>query len=292
MYQKLVTGLAGAMLCSVAAIASASTPATEPVTAEDAPNVISEQALQNHTLAHEMMGHISLAQVALDLNLPAEAWTQIQAAQELEDTLADQMPEVVLNSTFEFGKVIYNDKSTLRDHYIPVVNDTFLVSNFEDIYKNARTLDADVMSAGVKHVQVSVDLREVSNALDRASTAIGARDYETAASALNDVFRDAIIDEDEIDDPRLMIEENLTLTKAFIAQEQYDSARLTLKHVQNRLHQVESDKAATIDKASLDEFSTEIDEIQADLRMKDPSLLQRVSHRIDSWGDKIAGWFS
>lgn len=292
MFQHRLSWLAGSVLMGVATLALAQPQDTSTASAESEPDAITQQMSQNDLLAHKMMGHINLAQMALNLNLPSEASQQIDRAQTLEDELASQMPELKLDSSFEYGKVTYDNKSTLSDHYIPVIDDTFLVSDYKDIYKRANTVDVDELSAGVMHLRVAVDLREVRAALDTAEKAIGTDDYKAAATALNEVFKNAIVDEDEVDDPKLLIAENLALAKAFVAQEQYDSARLTLEHVQDRLKTARKDKLTGINEESLDEFSTELDNIRADLRKKDPTLLQRVSDDLDNWGNRISGWFS
>lgn len=292
MSQHKLSWLAGAVLMGLATVALAQSEHAKTGSAEAAPDAMAQQVSQNDLLAHKMMGHINLAQMALNLNLPSEASKQIDRAQRLEQELATQMPELKLDSSFEYGKVTYEDKSTLTDHYIPVVDDTFLVSDYKDIYKRANAVDVDELSAGVMHLRIAVDLREVSDALDTADTAIASADYEAAATALNKVFKNAIVDEDEVDDPKLLIAENLALARAFVAQEQYDSARLTLEHVQDRLKTARKDRLAGINEESLDKFSTELDDIRADLRKKDPTLLQRVSDGLDSWGDRISGWLS
>lgn len=292
MYQHKLSWLAGTVLLGFATLALAQVTDTDSKPADDMPGAIAQQASQNHLLAHKMMGHINLAQMALNLNLPSEASKQIDRARGLEEELALRMPELKLDSSFEYGKVTYEDKSTLTDHYIPVIDDTFLVSDYKDIYKRANAVDVDELSAGVMHLRVAVDLREVSTALDAADKAIDSENYTTAATALGEVFKNAIVDEDELDDPKLLIAENLALAKAFVAQEQYDSARLTLEHVQDRLKTARKDKLADVNEESLDEFSTELDHIRADLRKKDPTLLQRVSDGLDNWGNRISGWFS
>jgi hypothetical protein len=293
MNHKQISWLSGALLVGFATLAvAATTEAATPSPDQKTEHTIALQASENQVLAHKMMGHINLAAMALDMGLPAEAKRQVDRATDIESKLAERMPELKLDSTFEYGKIEFDDHSTVTDHYMPVLDDVFLVSNYETIYKHADKIDVDEVSAGVMHLQVSVDLRDVKTALDEAQSALDSGDHAAASAALDEVFRNAVVDEEEVDDPKLLIAENLSLAKAFVAGEQYDSARLTLKHVQDRLDEARSDPIAAISKASLDEFSAELDEIQADLRMKDPNLLQRVSHRLDSWGDTISGWFS
>jgi hypothetical protein len=251
-----------------------------------------QQAAKNHALAHKMMGHINLAQMALNLDLPAEAREQVKSAQGIERTLASQMPQLTINSSFEFGKVTYDDNSTTTDQYIPVIDDVLLVNEFDEVSEHGNVMDFDQLSAGIVHVRVSADLLQVEAALQQAEDAIGSGDYEVAATALEKVFNNAIVDEEEVDDAKLMIAENLALAKAFVAEEQYDSARLTVEHVQDKLKDAEKGELKSIDEESLDEFSTQLAHIRADLREKDPTLLQRISNDLGHWQDTVSGWLS
>jgi hypothetical protein len=292
MYQKQISWLAGAILAGFAATALAGTPDQQIGGSDAMPDTLVQQAAKNHALAHKMMGHINLAQMALSLHLPAEAEEQVRSALDIEKTLEAQMPQLTINSSFEFGKVTYDDRSTMKDHYIPVIDDVFLVNEFSDTYEHANVVDVDQVSAGVVYIQVSADLIQVEDALKQAEHAIKSEDYEVAATALADVFNNAIVNEEEVDDANLMIAENLALAKAFVAQEQYDSARLTVEHVQDKLKDAKKGDLKGIDEESLAKFSTQLEHIRADLRKKDPTLLQRVANGLDHWEKKVAGWLS
>jgi len=255
-------------------------------------DLMTKETSENQALAHKMMGHINLAQVALDLNLPGDAAKQVERARGIEEALAARMPEWNFDSAFEYGKVTFDNQSMMVDHYIPVIDDVFLVSDYQTIFKHAKAVDVNELSASALHVGVAVDLWDVRAALDKAAAAIDAKNYEEARTTLADVFRNAVVDEEEVDDPKLLIAENLALAKAFTDEGQYDSARLTLKHVQDRIRSAEKDDFSGIDQKSLARLSTELDQMQANLRKQDPTLSQRVSDDLESWGDKVSGWFS
>jgi hypothetical protein len=267
------------------------TPATASA-AEETPDPFIQQATHDETLAHKMMGHISLAEMALAMDLPEEAGMQIDRAKGLEETLAADRPELTIHSNFEYGKITYDNESVVKDHYIPVIDDVLLVSDYAGIYAHGKSLDIDQQSAGIMHLSVSVDLREVQAALTQATQAIDSKDYVAARTALSNVFKNAIVDEQEIDDPRLLIAENLALAKAFVNEEQYDSARLTLDHVKDHLKIARKQMLPGTDDATLDKFADELDQMRADLRKKDPSMLARISTRLSEWGQQVSGWFS
>jgi len=292
MQKQQLSVLAGTILLGASLAAFAGQPVTDSTKSRDDPDTYLQQATHDEVLAHKMMGHISLAQMALDMKLPDEASAQINRAAGLEETLAARRPELTIDSEFEYGKITYDGESVMKDHYIPVIDDVLLVSDYDDIYTHGKAIDINQESAGVMHLSVSVDLREVQAGLDKATKAIDDKDYTAAENALAEVFQNAIVDEQEVNDPRLLIAENLALAKAFVNEGQYDSARLTLDHVKDHLKMARKEKVAGIDEATLDRFSTELDQMRADLREEDPTLLERVSARLTSWSDTVASWFS
>jgi len=322
MFKQQLSGLAAIGLCAIASLAFAGTPDArdqssmtmpghmqQPMahdqasshsmmkhgngyTSEHMHDLMTKETSENQALAHKMMGHINLAQLALDLKLPQDAANQVERARGIEETLAARMPEWNFDTSFEYGKVAYDDESMMTDHYIPVIDDVFLVSDYQTIFKHAKAVDVNALSANALHLGVAVDLWEVRAALDKAATAIDAKNYTEARTTLADVFRNAIVDEEEVDDPKLLIAENLALAKAFTDEGQYDSARLTLKHVKDRIKQADKDEFSGIDQASLAKLSTELDQMQANLRKADPTLSQRVSDDLANWGERVSGWFS
>jgi hypothetical protein len=292
MTRQQISLLSGVMLIGVSIAALAGQPDATGMANKETADPFIRQATHDEALAHKMMGHISLAQMALGENLADEARHQILRAKRLEERLAADRPELTINSNFEYGKITYDDESIVKSHYIPVIDDVLLVSDYAGIYAHGKALDVDQASAGVMHLSVSVDLREVEMQLDRAADDIAKGNYAAAESALADVFRNAIVDEQEVDDQRLLIAENLALARAFVNEGQYDSARLTLDHVKDHLKIARQEGLTGLDQATFDRFASELDDMRADLRRQDPDLLERISARLGSWSDTVASWLS
>ena len=247
---------------------------------------IKQQFQHSHSLAHKMLGHINLAKFALGIKLPREATHQIEKAQIIKTQLEEQLPERKIYSTFNYGKVTYDDKHTIKEHYVPVIDDILLISNCETIFEHLKELNLKETSASVVHVGISVDLREVKTALDTALQDIKKKEYGKAQSALTAIFKGAIIDEEEIDDPVLSIAENMALAKAFLNNGQYDKSRYTLKYIQKRLTSV-----SNIDRDNMNKFSDDLKNLKAELRMKDPTMTQSIGDQVDNWRKKFRNWF-
>lgn len=250
-------------------------------------------ALQNEKsqqLTHKMMGHINLAQFALGIKLPDEASNHIKKAQNIQTELVEQSPELKINSSFKYGKVTYDDSHTIKEHYVPVVDEIFLMSDYETISNRSKKLGLKETSAGLVHVNVKVDLTEVKKNLDLALQDINKKDYSKAENALSAIFKGAIVDEEEIDDPALAISGNLALAKAFLSKGQYDEARFTLNYVQKRLADAKNTSLSGVDKVTVEKLSVDLDKLQAELRKQDPTITQRISNQLDQWKKTVKGW--
>lgn len=116
---------------------------------------------------------------------------QVKEAQNIETALSAQMPGWAVRSTFKYAKVTHDGTSTVTEHYIPIVDEVFLVGDYEAIFKGKKAEDINETSAGIKHVGVSVDLREVDAALTEAAEALADDRLVHASRALNDVFKSA-----------------------------------------------------------------------------------------------------
>ncbi len=247
---------------------------------------IEVQREQTQSLAHKMMGHINLAKFALGLKLPKEAAHHIVKAQTIKDQLESQLPELKINSTFNYGKVTYADKHTVKEHYVPVVDDVLLISDYKKIFEHLRQQNWEEVNAGVVHVEISIDLREVKSALDESLKDINKKEYDKAQNVLTAIFKNAIISEEEIDDPVLSIAENMSLAKAFLDNGQYDKARFTFKSVQKRLANLSG-----VDNDVINRLSSDLNKFQTELRRKDPTMTESIDDRLDEWRETFREWF-
>lgn len=248
-----------------------------------------EQTLQ---LTHKMMGHINLAQFALGIKLPDEASSHIKKAQAIQTTLVEQLPELKINSSFKYGKVSYDESQTIKEHYVPVMDDVLLTSDYETIFKRSKELGVKETGAGLVHVNVKVDLAAVKTSLDNALQDISKKEYSQAQNALATIFSGAIVDETEIDDPILAISGNLALAKAFLSERQYGNARFTLEYVQKRLSDAKNTSLSGVEQASVEKLSADLHKLQAELKKEDPTITQRISDQLDQWKKTVKGWGS
>lgn len=249
---------------------------------------------ERHTTAieaHKMMGHIHLAALALNIDLPKEALTHIDKAEALAGRLKADAPSMTINSEFKYGKVTYQSKDTVKNYYVPIVDDIFLLSDYDAVYRHLQSIDLNETDAGIADLEVLVDLRKIEPALEAAKQDVHKKQYEKAQTALTDIFKDAMVEETVVTDPLIVVYDNLALAQNFIRTGQYASARYTLKNVRIGLAQLEKEKMASPDAQSIKTLNKEITELEKELEKNDPTLMQRVAHKFSAWGKTVKAWF-
>jgi len=249
-----------------------------------------QQVTKNQTLAHKMMGHINLAQLALELKLFDDAKDQLNKAKRIEFTLTLKSPTLSINSWFKYGKVRHLGTKTIAMHYIPMIDELFLVSDYLDVYKRNKEIEINETSAGVVHVGIFVNLNEIKAVLDATAVAVSVENYDKALGLLKGVFNEAIFHERQVDDLVLAMAENINLAQTYIENQRYDSARFTLKHVQDLLKKNRKSKRLSLDQALVDSFNEDFFYIRQSLQKKDPAQIKSVGDKLRRWSDMVSLW--
>lgn len=246
-----------------------------------------------HTLAlaHKMMGHINLAKFALDIKLPRHAIHHIEKAQVINTQLASRLPELILYSVFNYGKVTYAGNHKFVEYYVPVLNDVLLISDFDGVSEQTKELGLKGSNAGLVRVCMEMDLYETEEALDTVLSHIGRKEYSQAKILLDTLFKNAFIDEAEIDSPILSITENLALAKAFINNRQFNNTHLAFVYIQKRLNSTISVNFSPAELDHLKKLSITFNELQAELRKKDPATAQSIQDRVEQLRQTFRRWF-
>ncbi len=247
-----------------------------------------EQPQYSQVLANKMMGHIDLARFALAIKLPRQAAHQIEKAQIIEAILASQLSGPGINTAFNYGKIDYAKNARVKEHYVPVVDDVLLISDYEEIFNYLKKLNVQETDVSLVQLKIAINLDDIKVALDNAlRSTLEHKEYEKAQQTLAAAFSNAAIEEKEIEDPVLAISENLALAKAFLNNAQYEKSRFTFKYVQARLNGV---REANIDESIVKKFTAELDELQMALRRKDPSRALSIYDHIDGWMKIVRGY--
>ena len=148
-------------------------------------NTLIEQKREDtQSRAHKMMAHTNLAKFALRIRLPRQAMHHIEKARFLNAQLEADYPSHTINSKFTYGKVTYVRNQEVINHYVPVIDDVLLISDYEPIFNQLKRLPFKETSASVVHVSLSMDLDKIKAALDAAVADIDKQEYNIAEEVL------------------------------------------------------------------------------------------------------------
>jgi hypothetical protein len=280
--------LAFALLCLVAAPAFA----TEAPKSSDAhaQTKLEMQREQQRTLVHKMMGHINLAALSLDMKLPDAARDHLDRATSLAAQLEATAPEVKSDTQLKYGKLSYDVVDHEKDYYVPIVDDIFLLSDYDTTFDARRSrMDVSEVDAGTVLVTVRADLREIRSALRAARKELDAKEYAAASDSLTGIYRDSIVDEVAITDPLWAVHDNLALAQNLIREQQFDSARFALEHARKELGKLK--KARPSDTQRIQKLDASVVEVEHELEKKDPSLTERAKDTVASMMTTVRSWF-
>ena len=240
---------------------------------------------------HKMMGHINLAYLALDIDLPDDALHHIEQAEALVGQLKRDLPSMTIDSTLKYGKVTFESRNTTKHYYVPVLDDLFLLSEYDTVYHHLQSFDIKQTYAGVVGLDFFVDLRTLAAALNDGKQHLIKAHYEKAQQAFGEIFREAIVEELVNTDPRLVIYDNLALAKNFIQNGLYPSASLTVVNIKNGLDQWKKDSSAARHATGVGRLQGEIARLATALENKDPTLMQRVGRQFLGWRKIVESWY-
>jgi hypothetical protein len=238
-----------------------------------------------------MMGHINIAYLALDIDLPDDALHHIEQAEALVGQLTRDLPSMKVDSTLKYGKVTFTSRNANKNYYVPVLDDLFLLSEYDTVYRHLQSFDIKQTYAGVVKLDFSVDLRTLAAALKTAKQDLANQHYEKTQDALGEIFRGAIVDESVNTDPRLIIYDNLALAKNFIQNGLYPSARLTVVNVKHGLARWENDPRAAPHAQGVHTLQREMTRLNTALENNDPTLMQGVGRQFLAWRKIVESWF-
>lgn len=232
----------------------------------------------------EMLGQIDLVRSSLDLGFTDDALDHIQQAQKLAAELKKQSPDLFVASTLKVGDKIYTFNEEFKHYLVPVVDNRFTYTDYNMKVKIDPSKDQiSEKDASVERYMLSLDLRNVEAALERAKTFTEEDKLIDATLALNSVFDGAFENFVNYTDPIWAVHDNLIASQAMVIDENYDGARFALKTAEKELKAVEKSNIYPEDSNTLAVMKGEVIALQTMLRDRDPTILQKTEKSISKW---------
>jgi hypothetical protein len=260
-------------------------PAADATHAQEVDKAYHEQ-LRNGSL---MIGHVSLALMALEHGVLDVAGKDVDQALKLARTLEKSVPEFKSKDTLRFGKLTHEEESTIRVFYIPVVDESFMVHDLDA--RGGKREKIRETDAKLVHAHVSLDIRKAVSGLTDAKAALKKNDAKAAENALTGILSAAVADEVIVSDPLHVTHDNLILAENLLREKRYDAARYALKYASKGLDDYGSRLHDPARKQHVERMQRDIDELSEQLRKEDPTTLQKAGDTVKGWGATVKKWF-
>lgn len=260
-------------------------PAVDAAHARETDKAYREQ-LRNGSL---MIGHMSLALMALEHGVLDVAGQDVDEALKLARTLEKSVPEFKSRDTMRFGKLTHEEESTTRVFYIPIVDESFMVHGLD--VRGGKREKIRETDAKIVHVHVSLDIRKAISGLTDAKAALKKKDAMAAEKALNGILSTAVADEVIVSDPLHVAHDNLILAENLLREQRYSAARFALKYARKGLGDYSSRLHDPTQKQHAEQMQKDIDELSEQLRKEDPTTLQKAGDTVKGWGATVKKWF-
>ncbi|MCC6208300.1 MAG: YfdX family protein [Gammaproteobacteria bacterium] len=244
------------------------------------------EQLRNGSL---MIGHMSLALMALEHGVLDVAGKDVDEALKLARTLEKSVPEFKSKDSLRFGKLIHEEENTTRVFYIPIVDESFMVHGLDT--RGGEREKIRETDARMVHAHVSLDIRKAVSGLTDAKAALEKKDAKAAEQALTGIMSATVGDEVIVNDPLHVTHDNLILAANLLREERYDSARFALKYARKDLGDYSSRVHDPARKQHVEQMRKEIDALSDRLRKEDPTTLQKTEDTVKGWGAKVKKWF-
>ena len=256
-------------------------------TAQKAPVTAEKQKYQGILKeASQMMGHVAIANIALLHNLTDEATENVQKALTIAAKLEGQTAQLNTDA-MKLGKLKYHTADgQSHDYWLPVENNTFVVNSLDSEYMKSREPKAAAEDAQIVNTKVTLNTKQVVDALEKASGAITAKDYATAQIALTNAMDSTISGETISELPLVTAHDNLVLAKELVKNKDFNGAGFALNHAKDAL--TDYRKAAGKEKsAQAGKLETEITALQKEISKDKPSAAAKIEKHIETWIHKV-----
>jgi len=238
---------------------------------------------QSQQTASEILGNISIANIALAYGLNDDALSHINAARQGISSMNGQMAPADASAPMTAGKLTYKTAQGESDYWIPVINDRFAVRSLDGKHLMSRQPDIDVTDAQSFHYKLFLDTKVADEQLAKAQTAIGQKKYDVAMNDLQGISKGAMSEMVAEDRPMEAARDNLVLARELLQDKDYRGASFALKHANTDLSRVENESPGTANNAYTKDMQSQIASLQATIAKENPSDLKMAETKIDGW---------
>lgn len=281
------------------ALAAASAAAAERISSEiEVTPTYELTAEESRHVAHaaaRILKHVDQARRALADESHEDAAKNVDQGQRLVAIIEDVMPSYRVTARIATDKREYTDEEVVKPLVVPIYEEIEKVGVLAPV-KAAKREEAREQGTGVPvaldvelvNTRAELDVRLAKIGLDEAERALQAEDYDTADTALRTIQTGVTLTYAEVDLPLDLARENLYIAKTLVDQARYDEAKIALEVASEALARYERSVGEARARET-EELRAEIDRLAGQITGDDRP--DDAANRIESWWDRVRGWF-
>jgi len=255
--------------------------ANDPITKEEVSNP--------RVAAASFVEHVNYARVALAMKNVELSRQHITHARNMAALIKGASPEHHRVTEMESGRIVYQYDTEYKYHYFPITTGPVEVKQMGDGPIWAKN-DLAVTDADIVYLTLDLTDDKAAPYLAAAEAAITANDLKEADSQLAKLTDAVVTVEHKVSVPQNKAHDNIALARSFLARKNYDGARYALKHADDALDEMLQDDNNKARRDSIVAMRADVNNMQAVVTQKDPSLIEKADRKIDGWWKDLKNW--
>lgn len=240
--------------------------------------------------ARRLMANVSIARLALAADMPDVARKHVYEALPVAEKLVTSTSRFNVADPALAARLTFNAKAGKRDFWLPIENSEFVVRTIDEALLKRHRPEIVAADARMVHVRINLDTANVLREVRAARDALVAGNFGVAMRALDSAQASAVSETEVVGLPVERVRDNLILARELARDKDFGSASFALGYAREALAEAEKADPTLNKSAEVSMLSREIAQMQAQIKAREPSVLQRMERSLDGWVKKVEKW--
>ncbi len=259
-------------------------------TVKTANTAISKAELSDpRVAATSFVEHVNYARVALAMKNVGLGKQHITQARNMVAAIKNMTEEQRRITGVESGRVVYQYDTEYKYHYFPIRTGPVPVKQM-DTGPMWATNELAVTDADMVYLTLDVRGNRPEEYLDAAESAIAANDLKSAEKHLAQLTKAIVTIDSKVSMPSVKARDNIALARDFIIGKNYEGANYALTHADEALDEMQRDDTYKTQRDAILAMRKEVKTLQAYIKQKDPTMVQKTANRMDAWWKDLNEW--
>lgn len=251
--------------------------------------ITKEEVVDPRVAAQSLLEHVNYARVAMALKDSELAKKHITQAQNMVTLITGATAEKQRITEIESGRIVYQYDTEYKYHYFPIQTGPVEVKLIDDGPAWTKS-DLAVTDADIVYLTVDLTDNKAATYLKDAETAVAAGNLREADNQLAKLVENVVSVDSRVSLPHEKARDNISLSRRFVASKNYDGARNALNHADDALDEMQNGETYKGRRNDIIAMRQEINEIQQIISRRDPSLLEKLDSKMETWWNNLNDW--